>query len=163
VAKDTADRLDRHKLGVGDILFGRRGEIGRHGLVGNNERGWLCGTGCFLVRIRDARVDNAFASRLFSTEGVVSWLASNAAGSIMPSLNNVVLAKLPVAFPALDEQREIVRILDATDRKINLHKRKRVVLEALFRALLYKLMTGELRASDLDLSALQAPTAERSA
>ena len=56
--------------------------------------------------------------------------------------------------PTLDEQREIVAILDAIDRKIDLHKRKRAVLEDLFKALLHKLMTGEIRVADLDLSAL---------
>jgi type I restriction enzyme S subunit len=56
----------------------------------------------------------------------------------------------------MDEQREIVEILDAIDRKIDLHKRKRAVLEELFRTLLHKLMTGEIDVNDLDLSALPA-------
>ncbi len=62
----------------------------------------------------------------------------------------------------LDEQREIVAILDAIDRKIDLHQRKRAVLEELFKALLHKLMTGEIRVADLDLSALgRAPATRR--
>jgi type I restriction enzyme S subunit len=56
--------------------------------------------------------------------------------------------------PTLDEQREIVAILDAIDRKIDLHKCKRAVLDELFKSLLHKLMTGEIRIGDLDLSAL---------
>ena len=44
--------------------------------------------------------------------------------------------------PALDEQHEVVAILDAIDHKIDLHRRKRAVLEELFKALLHKLMTG---------------------
>jgi type I restriction enzyme, S subunit len=58
-------------------------------------------------------------------------------------------------LPSLDEQREIVEILDAIDRKIDLHKRKRAILEELFKTLLHKLMTGEIRVADLDLSALE--------
>ena len=58
--------------------------------------------------------------------------------------------------PDLDEQREIVAILDAIDRKIDLHRKKRAVLDDLFKALLHKLMTGEIRVSELDLSALQS-------
>ena len=57
--------------------------------------------------------------------------------------------------PTLNEQDEIVAILDTIDRKINLHQRKRAVLDDLFKALLHKLMTGEIRVGDLDLSALQ--------
>lgn len=62
----------------------------------------------------------------------------------------------------LDEQRAIAAILEAIDRKIDLHQQKRVVLEDLFRALLHKLMTGEIAVDDLDLSALDraAVTAE---
>ena len=46
--------------------------------------------------------------------------------------------------PAIDEQGEIVTILDAIDRKIDLHRRKRAVLDELFKVLLHKLMTGEV-------------------
>ena len=156
VSIETAARLTRHKVEPGDILFGRRGEIGRHGLVSNAETGWLCGTGCFVVRVRHPGLDNAFLSYLFSTESTVSWLVAHAAGTIMPNLNNVVLSQLPVIYPRLDEQHDIVAILDAIDRKIELHRKKRAVLEDLFKALLHKLMTGEIRVDELDLSALQA-------
>jgi type I restriction enzyme S subunit len=57
-------------------------------------------------------------------------------------------------LPDPDEQREIVEILDGIDRKIGLHRRKRAVLEDLFKALLHKLMAGEIRAADLDPSVL---------
>jgi type I restriction enzyme S subunit len=66
-----------------------------------------------------------------------------------------VLSEMHVPHPALDEQREIVTILDAIDRKIELHRKKRAVLEELFKALLHKLMTGEIRVAELDLSAIE--------
>ena len=56
--------------------------------------------------------------------------------------------------PPINEQREIVAILDAIDRKIDLHRRKRAVLDDLFKALLHKLMTGEISVFALDLSPL---------
>ena len=72
-------------------------------------------------------------------------------GSTKGALTCAFLRGLPVPVPpVLDEQHEIVGILDAIDRKIDLHRRKRAVLEELFRALLHKLMTGEIRAGDLD-------------
>lgn len=73
------------------------------------------------------------------------------------NLNTGTIDSLPLPLPrTLDEQREIVAILDAIDRKIDLHKRKRAVLDDLFKALLHKLMTGEIRVAHLDLSALAA-------
>ena len=53
------------------------------------------------------------------------------------------------------EQREIVAILNAIDRKIGLHRRKRAVVDDLFNALLHNLMTGKIRISDLDLPTVE--------
>jgi type I restriction enzyme S subunit len=72
-------------------------------------------------------------------------------GALTCAFLRSVLVPLP---PSLDEQREVVAVLDAIDRKIDLHKRKRAVLDELFKSLLHKLMTGEIRVGDLDLSAL---------
>ena len=155
ISDERASTLSRHRLQPGDILFARRGEIGRLGLAGPNEKGWVCGTGCFLVRVHNEGIDNSFLACLFGSVGAVAWLESNAAGAIMPNLNNTVLGRLPVVCPPIDKQREIVAILDAIDRKIELHKRKRTALEELFKTLLHKLMTGEIRVADLDLSALK--------
>jgi hypothetical protein len=76
--------------------------------------------------------------------------------SATPRINSTKLKAFPVLIPpTLDEQREIVAILDAIDHKANLHKRKRAVLEDLFNAVLHKLISGEIRVADLDLSALK--------
>jgi type I restriction enzyme S subunit len=79
-------------------------------------------------------------------------------GSTKGALTCAFLKDLPIPLPLLDEQHEIVAILDALDRKIALHRQKRAVLEELFQSLLHKLMTGEIRVADLDLSALPAIT-----
>ncbi|MBT9503134.1 MAG: restriction endonuclease subunit S [Burkholderiaceae bacterium] len=76
-------------------------------------------------------------------------------GSTKGALTCAFLRSLPVPLPPLVEQDEIVEVLDAIDRKIELHQEKRAVLEELFKALLHKLMTGEIDVNDLDLSALQ--------
>src|SRR3972149_82519 len=107
VSPETAARLERHRLEAGDILFARRGEIGRHGMVTKDEEGWLCGTGCFLARVRQKHIDNRFFSYLCSTPGVIAWLNSHAAGAIMPNLNNAVLGSMPVFYPKMDIQSAI--------------------------------------------------------
>jgi type I restriction enzyme S subunit len=79
-----------------------------------------------------------------------------------PQLNKKNLEPLIIPVPPTpEEQREVVTILDAIDRKIELHRKKRAVLDALFKALLHKLVAGEIRVTDLDLAALApAPIAE---
>ena len=68
------------------------------------------------------------------------------------NINIQFLKPWPVVVPPNDEQREIVFILEAIDRKIDLHRRKRAVLDDLFKALLHKLMTGEVLVGELDLA-----------
>ena len=77
-------------------------------------------------------------------------------GSTKGALTCAFLRSFSIPLPpVLDEQHEIVAILDDIDRKIDLHRRKRAVLDDLFKALLHKLMTGEIRVSDLDLSKIE--------
>jgi type I restriction enzyme, S subunit len=74
-----------------------------------------------------------------------------------PQLNKKNLEPLIIPVPpTLEEQQEIVSTLQGIDGKIDLHRRKRVVLDELFRALLHRLLTGEIRTTDLDISTLPA-------
>lgn len=74
-------------------------------------------------------------------------------------LNLGYLRDLVVLKPPVEEQLECAKILDSLDGKISLHRQKRQVLEELFQSLLHKLMTGEIRVSELDLSALSTEVA----
>ena len=154
ISDENAHRLERHRLCIDDIVLARRGQIGRMARVTKSEEGWLCGTGSFLVRARQPVVDNRFLHYQLSTEPSTRWLAAHAAGAIMPNLNNVVLRQIPILLPPVDEQNKIVAILDGIDCKIDLHRRKRAVLEELFKTLLHKLMTGEIRVGELNYSGL---------
>jgi len=88
-------------------------------------------------------------------DALLSRIVPSAHGTMTLNLDD--LESFKIAYPTdLDEVAEITATLDAIDAKIDLHKRKKAVLEELFRALLHKLMTGEIRVGDLDLSALDA-------
>ncbi len=67
------------------------------------------------------------------------------------NINIQFLTPWPIVIPPFDEQREIVAVLGTIDRKIDLHRKKRAVLDDLFKALLHKLMTGEIRVGELNL------------
>lgn len=82
-------------------------------------------------------------------------------GSTKGALTCAFLRDLPVPLPGKDEQREIVTILDAIDRKSDLHYRKRQVLENLFKSLLHQLMTNDISVSDLDLFVLPSASTQR--
>ena len=54
VTESHVERLKRHKLAKGDIVYGRRGDIGRQALVRDENIGWLCGTGCLKISLGDS-------------------------------------------------------------------------------------------------------------
>jgi type I restriction enzyme S subunit len=99
------------------------------------------------------RAEPSFIRGYLETQYDFLRQVGSAGGSTKGALTCAFLRELPIPFPSLDEQREIIAVLDTIDRKIDLHKRKRAVLEDLFKSLLHKLMTGEIRVEDLDLSA----------
>jgi type I restriction enzyme S subunit len=78
-----------------------------------------------------------------------------ASPSPVPILSKGAFERIEI-FSSLDEgeQKEIAAILSSIDRKIELHTQKRAVIDKLFQSLLHKLMIGEVRVADLNLSAL---------
>lgn len=55
VTEAKAVEQSKHRCEVGDILFGRRGDIGRAALITDGEEGWLCGTGSLRARPKSER------------------------------------------------------------------------------------------------------------
>jgi type I restriction enzyme S subunit len=105
------------------------------------------------------KTDPGFIRGYLETQYDYLRQVSSGGGSTKGALTCAFLRDLPIPLPGLDEQREIVTILDAIDRKIALHQGKHAVLEELFKSLLHKLMTGEVRVNELDLSALDKQSA----
>lgn len=104
-----------------------------------------------------ARVNNAFLEYFLQTQQ--AEMDQRAPKGTQKNINIQFLSPWSIPVPTLDEQQQIVEILDAVDRKIDFHTRKRAVLEGLFKALLHNLMTGAIRVADLDFSALHQETA----
>ncbi|MGN0039267.1 MAG: restriction endonuclease subunit S [Coriobacteriales bacterium] len=113
VSADTAERLSAYRLNEGDIIIGRRGEMGRAAVVDEATAGSLCGTGCFFVRPDNKRALPDYWNHYFRSPLVRSYLEQNAVGGTMKNLNLSILGKMPVYLPPLEVQREIVDKLDA--------------------------------------------------
>ncbi|AMU64492.1 MULTISPECIES: restriction endonuclease subunit S [Mycobacteriaceae] len=152
--------LSSFRLEDGDLLFNRTNSIehvGRTAIFEGTEEAVFAS---YLVRLKvDAlrclpRFLNYYMNRR-EIQHDIKRLASRAVGQA-----NINATKLrTIAFPlppSLNEQAEIVAILDALDRKLDLHRRKRAVLDEIFKSLLHKLMIGEVSVYELDLSALPA-------
>ena len=103
-----------------------------------------CNQACAAISPDDAAVDSKYLYHflLFRYKSIRQM----AHGGQQQNLNLEIVRNLHIPVPPdKDLQGEVVDILDAIDHKIDLHRRKRAVLDELFKALLHKLMTGEVR------------------
>ncbi len=120
IGPDKADQLSRHRLEVGDIVFARRGELGRCALIGHQEVGWICGTGSLRMRLKDEDLaDPAYLVQLFLSKGVAEWFSLRSVGSTMENLNTGILSKLPLPLPPKSEQQVIVEYIAERQRLID--------------------------------------------
>jgi type I restriction enzyme S subunit len=118
VSTAAAGRLTRYKLNEGDVVIGRRGEMGRIAVVDAKSVGYLCGTGCFFVRMNE-RALPGFWKHFFCTDYAKDYLDAHAVGGTMKNLNLSILGGMPVPVPPLKEQELVVDILDKFDALIN--------------------------------------------
>ena len=102
--------LEAWHLRKGDIIVGRRGEMGRAAVVDSDEA-QLCGTGSMLLRAGNNALPKYLEIILRSPTAVI-YFNSASVGSTMVNLNQKVIKNLEVYFPPLDEQTEIVRRVD---------------------------------------------------
>ena len=118
VAPETAERLSEFQLQRGDVVLGRRGDMGRCAVVGEAEHGWLCGTGSLIVRPGTA-LDPHYLQRFLSSPSVVSRLEEASVGSTMVNLNQRILLALEVPIPPLAEQKRIADKLEAVLARVD--------------------------------------------
>jgi type I restriction enzyme, S subunit len=129
ISEAHVQRLARHQLEKGDIVYGRRGDIGRQALVRDENIGWLCGTGCLRIRLGKSEVESEYLHRYLTIPEIVGWIEGQAIGATMPNLNTGILNRVPIYFPAKQTQRKIAAILTAYDDLIEANKRRIAMLE----------------------------------
>lgn len=116
-SEKKAAALKKHLLQEGDILFPRRGDLGRIGVASKENIGWICGTGCLRARIQD-KISVPYIHQYVQLSQVKEWLESNALGQTMLNLNTKIIGALPIYLPHIQEQKRIANILESWDTTI---------------------------------------------
>ncbi len=65
-----------------------------------------------------------------------------------------LIRDLLIPFPSLSDQNKIAKLFLTIDEKIEVHTAKKSTLQDLFKTMLNKLMTGEIRVKDLEMELL---------
>ncbi|SKC49450.1 restriction endonuclease subunit S [Paraburkholderia hospita] len=144
VTEAAAMQLGDFRLKNGEIIIGRRGDMGRCAVVRDRHVGWLCGTGSMIVRC-GARAHPDFLQRVLSSAAVVAAIEATSVGSTMINLNQSTLAELSIQTPSFEEQSAIVTVLSDMDAELAALEQKRGKTKALKQGMMQELLTGRIR------------------
>ena len=148
VSEQTARRLSHQRLQAGDIVFARRGELGRCAQVTNQEVGWLCGTGSMVLRLEDVGVETSYFARYLAIPATRHYFTLHCIGSVMPSLNTSTLLGLVILLPPVEEQRRIdaacTELLGRLDRLVAEAESAITLLQERRSALISAAVTGQI-------------------
>ena len=150
---------EHKKVRSGDLLVCEGGDIGRAAVWRGEEEGVVFQNHLHRLRVRSSVGESATRPhfvRAWLEEGFVNRGVYEGAGNrtTIPNLSRSRLAGLAVPDPPVPEQVEIVAMIGAIENKLENSRRKCSLLEQLFRTLLHDLMTGRIRADELELSKL---------
>lgn len=91
ITEMAAKNLSDFRMSPGEIVIGRRGDMGRCAVVQALHAGWLCGTGSMIIRPLNADAD--FLQRVLSSPRAISAIEDSSVGTTMVNLNQGTLGK----------------------------------------------------------------------
>ena len=142
VTQVVAERLSTFKVKSGDILFGRKGAIERFAVIGPHQEGWLMGSDC--IRLRLTEDYSEYLRFHFLQKQHRDWMAQNATGTTMPSLNQSIIERIPVLHPSDSLVSAFTHMVRPLDEKIRSNHEETESLAKIRDALLPRLLSGTL-------------------
>jgi type I restriction enzyme S subunit len=139
-----AEALRRHRMRSGDVVFARRGDLSKCADILSAQDGWLCGTGCLLLR-PPKDVLSKWLVALYRHDICQRQVEAAAVGSTMVNLNATLLANLEIPLPRKEEQDQICRVISAERVEVEQAIREVAKLRLLRQGLMDDLLTGRVR------------------
>lgn len=107
------DELEAYHLHTGDVVMGRRGEMGRCAVVPSE--GFLCGTGSLLIRTK-GEVTADYIQKTISFPSFRKTIEDMAVGQTMPNLNVPIVSKFQIIKPPIEVQKNYYKFVAQTDK-----------------------------------------------
>jgi len=149
VTELKAKSLARHRMLPGDLIFARRGDLSKCAVIQMEQKGWLCGTGCLLMRPPVKALSPRWTADIYRFHTTQEQVSIHAVGSTMPNLNTGILLALIVPLPTLEEQVQIEERLRGAEKNDRMNKSVLMKLQSLKSALMQDLLTGKKRVTPL--------------
>jgi type I restriction enzyme S subunit len=149
ITEKKAASLSRHRMVPGDLVFARRGDLSRCAVIRENQKEWLCGTGCLLMRLPREKLSPRWTAETYRFYTSQLQIDVNAVGSTMPNLNTGILMGLIVSLPSIEEQLRIEEQLLTADNDEEAVWNQLAKIRSLKTALMQDLLTGKKRVTDL--------------
>lgn len=144
VSPEKYAELTNYYLLSGDLIMGRRGEMGRCVVITQREHGWLCGTGSLFVRPKTDVLHPTYLGFVISSPSMRHYLENVAQGVTMANLNKTIVGGLPIAVPPMVKQQAFVSHLNSTQAIKNRILASLSGFNALFFSLQDRAFKGEL-------------------
>ena len=110
---DKYESLAAYHLLPGDVVLGRRGEIGRCAVVKTD--GLICGTGSMIIR-PGQKVRSDYLRRVVSFPSFSHALEANAVSVTMKNLNAKIVGSAEVFLPDLKDQDAFITLFSQIDK-----------------------------------------------
>ena len=107
------NELEPYHLHNGDVVMGRRGEMGRCAVV--SSEGYLCGTGSLLIRSR-GEVTADYIQKTISFPSFRKMIEDKAVGQTMPNLNVAIVSKFQIIKPPIEVQNSYYTFVAQVDK-----------------------------------------------
>ena len=105
--------LEAYHLHTGDVVMGRRGEMGRCAVVPSE--GFLCGTGSLLIRTK-GEVTADYIQKIISFPSFKKTIEDRAVGQTMPNLNVPIVSKFQIIKPPIKVQKNYYKFAAQVDK-----------------------------------------------
>lgn len=113
VSDEKFTELSAYHLRIGDVVMGRRGEMGRCAVVLDN--GLLCGTGSLLIRTK-GEVTADYIQKIISFPSFKNTIEDMAVGQTMPNLNVSIVSGFQIIKPPMEVQRAYYEFVERVDK-----------------------------------------------
>lgn len=113
ISDEKYKELSAYQLKTGDVVMGRRGEMGRCAVV--SEEGFLCGTGSILIRTK-GEVTADYIQKTISFPSFKKTIEDMAVGQTMPNLNVPIVSSFEIIKPPIEVQDRYYALVEQVDK-----------------------------------------------